>query len=478
MLRTHGAVRAFLRRYFGPMTFATAALLSVGNATWADGFNQGRKPNEGGDDRASRLIKTIPVPVNASNNTAGAMYSVDISWVDQARQLYFLADRSNKAVDVVDAKTDTFLKQIQPNNGHNPFAGVSPPAFATGTAGPNGVTTAETPYPWLFVTDAPSRVLCINFVTGNTVSEVTTMAGDPTRADELAYSPALGLILAINNASSPPFGTFIKVNKATCALTVLNHIVLNAANGIDAQAGAEQPVWEPDTGRFYLSVPQLGPLASNGGVLRIAPNATTAETIYPVQYCGPAGLTVGPRQDLFIGCNMVFDTAGNVWDPNGTVTAAPKDVIIDAKTGKRDPSVLDANIYGVGAGDEVWYNKGDGNYYATGSGSPFRPLPAATAKGATPLGVVDAKDQRILQQLTTYNVPAVLTGPASGLHPAGTSHSVAANANNNHVYVPLPANNSFSAFAVPNGGLVPDCEKGCIAVFAHPDEDTKSYVQY
>src|SRR5215510_1098528 len=185
MLRKHGMLRVFFRRHFGAMTFAAAALLSVGNAAWADGVNQGRKGNEAGDDRASRLIKTIPVP-------GGPMYSFDISWVDQARQLYFLADRSNRAVDVVDAKTDTFLTQIQPNNGHNPFAGISPPAFSTATAGPNGVVTAEPPYPWLFVTDAPSRVLCINFVTGDTVSEVTLMAGEPTRADELAYSPALG----------------------------------------------------------------------------------------------------------------------------------------------------------------------------------------------------------------------------------------------------------------------------------------------
>jgi hypothetical protein len=256
-------------------------------------------------------------------------------------------------------------------------------------------------------------------------------------------------------------GTFVKVNRANCGLTVLNHIVLNAANGVDAQNGAERPVWEPIRRRFYLSIPQIGSVVSNGGVVRIAPNANTIEATYPVQYCSPAGLTVGPRQDLFIGCNTVFDTAGNVWDSNGTLTAAPQDVIIDAKTG-----VIEANIYGVGAGDEVWFNRGDGNYCATGSGSPFRPLPAATAKGATPLGVVDAKNQLILQQLTTYNVPATTD------HPAGTAHSVAANAANNHVFVPLAANNSFSAFAAPNGGPVLDCKTGCIAVFAHTDEDT------
>src|SRR5215468_2883178 len=168
----------------------------------------------------------------------GAMYSFDISWVDQERQLYFLADRSNKVVDVVDARTGKFLKQIAPTGPFAPFAGFTacvPPAGANDCAGPNGVTTAEAPLPWLFVTDAPSRLLCINFMTGQTISEVSTRPGEPTRADELVYDPQDGLILAINNAASPPSGTFIKVNKSTCGLTRLNTIFLDAAHGVDAE---------------------------------------------------------------------------------------------------------------------------------------------------------------------------------------------------------------------------------------------------
>jgi hypothetical protein len=186
------------------------------------------------------------------------------------------------------------------------------------------------------------------------------------------------------------------------------------------------------------------------------------EATFTVKFCGPAGLALGPKQDLFIGCNMVFDTAGNVWDPTKAVAADPRDVIIDAKTGK-----IDATVFGVGAGDEVWFNSGDGNYYATGSGSPQRPLPATTAMGSTPAGVVDAKDQKLLQLFPTYNVPAVTTGPTSGQHPAGTSHSITANAANNFVFVALPANNAFLS---PDGKK--NCLTGCVAVFAHGDEDT------
>ena len=57
------------------------------------------------------LLKTIPI-----NGTAGSpntqMFSFDISWVDPTTGLFFLADRSNAAVDVVDTKTDTLFGQI------------------------------------------------------------------------------------------------------------------------------------------------------------------------------------------------------------------------------------------------------------------------------------------------------------------------------------------------------------------------------
>ena len=93
----------------------------------------------------------------------------------------------------------------------------------------------------------------------------------------------------------------------------------------------------------------------------------------------------------------------------------------------------------------------------------MRPLPAATAQGSTPLAVIDARDQALASYAPTFNIPAV-TG--TNAHPASTSHSVAADANNNHVFVPIGANNVF---------LSPDakdnCLTGCIAIFAHPDED-------
>ena len=443
--------RNFLRgALFTPLLVAG---LSFVTPVFAD---DGHPRGEAQNDRALRLLSLTPVPVNAANTTAGALYSFDISFVDQETQTYYLADRSNKAVDVVDAKTGKFVRQIQAG-----FAGFTPCGFpgagANDCAGPDGVVAA---FPWLFVTDANGRVVSIDLHTNKEVSEVLTGSGKPgLRADELAYDPEDGLLLVINNADSPPFGTLISVNKATGKLTLGKRITLDKAHGVDAQNGAEQPIWDKSTHRFYLSIPQIGGTVSNGGVVRINPATAVVDKTFPVTFCSPAGLTRGPgedgRHDALIGCNMVFDTAGNVWSTTGNVAADAHDVIIDLDSGN-----VDRQIPGAGAGDEVWYNPGDNNYYATGSGSPLRPLPAATAQGSTPLAVIDAGDEKLLSLVPTFNVPAG-TG-----HPASTAHSVAANSHNNHVFVPLGANNAFLS---PDGKT--NCLKGCIAIFGHSDED-------
>ena len=115
------------------MSVIAAALLLVGHAAWADDQQgSGGRGHKGKREPAVRLLGTIPVPVSAANTTAG-LYSFDISFVDQATQTYYLADRSNAVVDVVDAKTGTFDRQIAGG-----FRGV---------AVVNGVVQAASPVP-------------------------------------------------------------------------------------------------------------------------------------------------------------------------------------------------------------------------------------------------------------------------------------------------------------------------------------------
>ena len=109
---------------------------------------------------------------------------------------------------------------------------------------------------------------------------------------------------------------------------------------------------------------------------------------------------------------------------------------------------------GVGGGDEVWFNSGDGNYYVTAGNDPVGPVFGVIA-------AVSGASTNVLTQLvpTLPPVPAVpITSP--GGHSAGTVHSIAASSKSNHVYVPLPANTDYS----DSSGNT--CVQGCIAVFS------------
>ena len=102
--------------------------------------------------------------------------------MDESTQTYYLGDRSNKVVDVVDAKTGKFTKQIPATPPFKGFTG------SNDTSGPNGVVAA---FPWLFVTDGGSRVVTIDLRTDATVSDVVTRAADANRAQFRLYR-ALG----------------------------------------------------------------------------------------------------------------------------------------------------------------------------------------------------------------------------------------------------------------------------------------------
>ena len=367
-------------------------------------------------------------------SSLAALHGFDISWIDADTQRFYLADRSNKAIDVIDARTGTFVKTIPGG-----FAGVKFNAAGAANndiSGPNGVVTSGR---WLFATDAPSRVVAIDLVHDSVVSTVSTSTSE-NRADEMAYDPDSGTLLVVNNADDPPFATLIHVNRNTGHLTVGARITFDAAHGVDATNGAEQPVWDKATGRFYISIPQVGADPADGAVARISPAAGRVDALFPVRFCQPAGLALGPRQDLLLGCSVVFDTAGNPWSATGTTTAAPISVIMDARNGS-----IDRRVAGVSGSDEVWFNRGDGRYY----------LAARSQAGGPVLGVIDARGQALVQVLPTINV----AGKAN-VFPAGTAHSVAVDPRNNHVLVPLAANNVF-----------PACLNGCVAVFAAPREE-------
>jgi len=202
--------------------------------------------------------------------------------------------------------------------------------------------------------------------------------------------------------------------------------------------------------------------------VKLSNSSTTTNTtvtwevnaVYPVNFCSPGGLSAGPNGDLMVGCSLVFDQAGNACSavvpspsPNATVghpalctgTSGAQVAICNPSKGCTGNALV--SVQGVGGGDELYYNSGDGNYYVTSGNLPIGPSFGVVASGLNTL-----QPNKLTQLVPTVPaVPAVLTG--AGAHGAGTAHSIAAAGN--FVYVPLPANTSY-----------PNCATGCIAVFS------------
>ncbi len=110
-----------------------------------------------------------------------------------------------------------------------------------------------------------------------------------------------------------------------------------------ATNGAEQAVWDAAAGLFYMSIPQIGDKANPGagqhGLIIGIDTTGSIVRMFHVSFCQPAGLALNPNTgDLLAGCSVVFDTAGGVWNPAGTKTAAPQQLILAASNGKIEAS--------------------------------------------------------------------------------------------------------------------------------------------
>ncbi len=437
MLRGKGSFCVFRRKHFrlSALTAVAPALLLAATGAWA------AAPEDNGP---VLLHATIPIPV-ARANTTGGMYSFDISYVDQRTQTGYVADRSNKAIDVFNAKTDKFVKQISASPA---FAGAS--AVSSELSGPNGVLTANS---CIIATDANDRV--VSFTLGGSQVSNVRLANVPGRADELAFDPRDSLLLIItpvpNGSANPPspYGTLVKVG-AGCKLTVGKNILLPFATN-----GAEQPQWDPNTGRFFLSIPNVSATdPTKGALVRINPLSAAIDAVYAVDSCAPAGLAINTNNNtLLLGCSVTFDTAGDPWSGTDTNTAVPRQLIYGTD------GFPQAVVPGPGSSDEVWYNSGDDHFYTGSSSSPFAPSvvvakATSVSQGAAILGVIDGTSQRLDQLVPTFNVPKTAT------HPAGSAHSVTANGANNQVFVPFAANNAYAR-----------CLTGCVAVYTRSDVD-------
>ncbi|MGB6350490.1 MAG: hypothetical protein WBG10_10725 [Pseudolabrys sp.] len=403
----------------------------------------------------TKCLTAVQIPGNP-------LRSFDISWVNPDRAEMYFADRSNKGVDVIDTQTLTWKRTI------GGFVGVvltSAGAVNNNLSGPDGVTSHGR---WLYAGDGNStlKVIDLNAPPASAIKQ-SISTGGTTRLDEMALTTDGKLLIAANNAEDPPFATLFRANGdgGASGVSIITKITIDPTI-VPANIGLsiEQPAWDPKTGRFYTSVPIIannppgcnpdggaGPITCDGGLLVTDPLHPTAVQgafdpatntgVVPLHACGPNGATVGPHDNLMLGCNP-----GN--NPSNTTT-----LVINAKTKNY------ANIGNITGADEVWFNSGDRRYYLGASKNckvPGTPCPTA-AQQAAALGVIDGTSVLI------ETIPQ-----------SSNSHSVAADSKRNRIFVPQVApvatvGTGGDTTAV--GAGICGSVNGCVAVYQHDVDD-------
>ena len=349
------------------------------------------------------LLRLIPVPPSEANNQpGGAFTSFDISFFDPGTNADYVADRSNAAVDIFSGASLSLI-------GRAP--GFTGQAATTSVSGPDGVLVAHTGIvATLFAGDGNSTLKSFNV--SNPSNPVTLFppinTGGSFRVDEMAYSPATHLVLAANNADNPAFGTL--VNAQTGAIVHGNIVVPNAV-------GLEQPVWNPNTGTFFISVPSFGGGANPGGVAEIKPDGTIGRiydfSAFGIASCSPTGLALGGSGNLMVGCG----------------TKATQTVVLNP-AGSGSIVKLISQISGS---DELWYDPASHLFFVTG---------------------VDATNGRAFDVFSDTSF-SLLNSVAL---PSVNAHSITVDPFNGNVFVPLEGTTAAGTDAL--------CPLGCVAVFA------------
>jgi hypothetical protein len=185
-------------------------------------------------------------------------------------------------------------------------------------------------------------------------SNASTQSTDVDRRDSTQYDDTKALLDAVQRERSRALKRLAEENSNPLYVwEALRDAVTSVQVWSLAAGGMEQSVWDPNTGTFFVSIPQLGVGGASdpGGVSEIDTTGKVLRTIsfasLGITSCSPAGLAVGASGNLMVGCGNV-GAAAILLNPTGAGSIV--------KT-----------FAGLGGTDELWYDPATNAFYVTGN---------------------------------------------------------------------------------------------------------------
>lgn len=349
-------------------------------------------------------IATIVYPAPYISST-----SSDFSWVDSTIHGYYLADRTNAGVDMINTATDHFDGVLPGFASSGNQSAAQTKACKKSVVGPNGVTTINVSgVTQLWASDGVTATVPVSSVkvfTMNSATSGTYAASIPTgvpsmgttgtcRTDLIAADPIDGMIIAGNNVDIPPYVSIISAKSNPSLDAVVGQIKFATGTGV------ETSIFDPNNKMFYVNVPSVG-------LVEINPRTVMVVHTHSEPFCNGTGLALNPAtQQLLISCDL---------NPEGSI-------LMNARNGK-----VITRFPQISGSDQEWYDPGM-NVFFSASAAMTSDAGFAVAGYPTPeIGVISGGGT--LNNPEPRWIGAIATG--SGLN----MKAVAVDAKNHRIFV-------------------------------------------
>jgi hypothetical protein len=399
------------------MKYSIIGAALVASVTLAGCGDSGNNNSPAPAASGATLLGTIPV----TGISSAVSYSFDLGAVDATAKRYYVTDRTNQSIDVVDTTATTLVSQFK-----NGFAGcrtavngpldasclaVAGAAVNNDASGPDGLDIVGAN---LFVGDV-NALKVMNKTTGAVVQTIAIGGVSGLRADEGCFDSVDNIYAISSPGENPPFMTI--VDTASTPFHVLATVYFQSA-------GLEACLFDATTGNFFVN--NDGSAANSRGelsgykaatfnALKAAATATGPGTQYQfpgaalgapvlaspgvafpgttVAYalgnCDPTGLALGPGTDIGSMCRQ------------GVVGELLTFQILNKTNGAL---VKELNI---GGGDQITFDPTSNKWFLADSRWTASGNSCAAGSAACPLtpvlAVVDGTSRTVVAKLANGN---------------------------------------------------------------------------